>query len=250
MLWKKEFKAHRWKYIVAFVILIILAITLVWQFPFIKNLLEQGGLEGMPGWMIEGVEAQRDFSFFLASNWFDKNLLQISVILSILLGMSVVAQEVEDNTLEFLLSRPFSRRQIFISKTLSQLVFIIIVIFIPTLMLGMSGIIFGYEVHFLRLIIGIVPVMATLFIVYNLALLFSLYLDDQIRSGLAVLLLIAVIWGLSFIDSLSFLNIFAYGEVTSYYVQGNFPFLNLMLLLIIGGVVYSLSYYRFLRRDF
>ncbi|MFW5787850.1 MAG: ABC transporter permease subunit [Bacillota bacterium] len=246
----KELKADRWKYIITAVILLFLAITIVWQYPFVKNMLKQGTMEGMPDWLASQAEAQTEFPYYLSANWFDKNLIQITVILSILLGMSVFAKEIEDHTIEFLLARPLSRQKLFLMKTTIQLVIIFGYVFISSAVMGLTGYFLGYEINFIRLIIGSLPVLIKCYIIYSLTLYFSLMLDDQIKSGLLTFVLIIAMIGLSFMDIPVKLNIFSYARATNYYVFGDFPLGESLILLGIAGVLYFLAYNKFLRRDF
>ena len=250
MLIEKELKAARWKFVIFFVLLVIMAVTIIIQYPFIKNLLEQGVLEGMPQWMVQGAAQQTDFNIYLSSNWFDKNLIQITVIFSILFGMSVIATEVEDNTIEFLLTRPFSRGRIFFEKTGIQLVAGLIIMISTTLILGITSLVQNYELDLLRLLFGVLPLFAKFFIIYSLALLISLFLDDQVKSGISAGFILLLFWGADLLWDISIFNIFSYAPVTPFYIHGIFPWTAIIKLFLIGIVFYGLSFYRFKTRDF
>jgi len=247
---KKELKSAKWKYVIFFALLIIMAITIIIQYPFVKNLLEQGILEGMPQWMVKGASQQTDFNVYLSSNWFDKNLLQLSVIFSILLGMSVIATEVEDHTIEFLLTRPFSRERIFFEKTGIQLATGLIIMILTTFVLGIISLFQGYEVDLIRLFIGIIPLFAKFFIIYSLALLVSLFFDDQVKAGISTGVILFLLWGVNFIWDLAFVNIFSYAPVTPFYLHGIFPWSAILKLYLLAFVLYSLSLYKFKNKDF
>lgn len=247
---KKELKAAKWKFVIFLALLIIMAVTIIIQYPFVKNLLEQGILEGMPQWMVEGASQQTDFNVYLSSNWFDKNLLQLSVIFAILLGMSVIASEVEDHTIEFLLTRPFSRERIYFEKTGIQLITGIIIMISTTIVLGMISLIQGYEVDLIRLLIGIIPLFGKFFIIYSLSLLVSLFLDDQVKAGISTAVILFLLWGINFIWDLSFLNIFSYAPVTPFYLHGVFPWSAILKLYITAVVLYGFSLYKFKEKDF
>ena len=109
MMIKKELRADGWKYILASIILFLVAVTLIWQFPLMQDIIRSGELEDLPTWIRGEIAEQEEFPVYLAANWFENNLIQLGGILAILLGMSAAAREVEDNTIEFILSRPFSR---------------------------------------------------------------------------------------------------------------------------------------------
>ncbi|MGM0410899.1 MAG: ABC transporter permease subunit [Bacillota bacterium] len=247
---KKEFKAAKWKFIIFFALLTIMAITIIIQYPFVKNLLEQGILDGMPKWIVEGAEQQINFNVYLSANWYDKNLIQISVIFAILLSMSVISSEVEDHTLEFLLTRPMSRYNLFFKKTLIQLLISLVIIITTTVILAISAMIENYDVNLLRLLVGIIPLFAKFFIIYSLALLISLYLDDQVKSGLLTAVMLFVFWGIGAFWELSFLNIFSYAPITPYYLNGIFPWGAVIKLFMLAIILYGLSLYRFKNRDF
>lgn len=250
MLIEKELKAARWKFIVFFALLIIMAITIIIQYPFIKNLLEQGVLEGMPQWMVQGAAQQTDFNVYLSANWFDKNLMQITVIFAILFGMSVISSEVEDHTIEFLLTRPFSRLRIFIEKTGIQLFMGLLIMIATTLILGVISLIQNYDINIIRLLFGILPLFVKFFIIYSLALLLSLFLDDQVKSGISTGVILLLFWGADLLWEISFLNIFSYAPVTPFYIHGIFPWAAIIKLFLLGLILYGLSFYRFKTRDF
>ena len=250
MLIEKEFKGAKWKFIIFFVLLTIMAITIIIQYPFVKNLLEQGVLEGMPQWIVEGAARQTDFNVYLSANWFDKNLIQISVIFAILLGMSVISSEVEDHTLEFLLTRPLSRERLFFEKTAIQLGIGLIIIFSTTIILGITALIRNYDVDLIRLTFGILPLFAKFFIIYSLSLLVSLFLDDQVKSGLVAGITLFLFWGIGVFWDISYLNIFSYAPVTPYYIHGVIPWDAIIKLYLLAITLYFLSLYRFKKRDF
>ena len=250
MIIEKEIKSNKWKYTIFFALLFILSITIIIQYPFIKNLLKQGILEGMPKWMVQGAAEQSDFNVYLSYNWFDKNLIQISVIFAILLGMSVISSEVEDHTLEFLLTRPLSRNNIFIQKTAIQLIISLLIIFTTTIILALISVIQNYDVNFIRLIIAIIPLYAKFLIIYGLSLLISLFLDDQVKSGLSTVLLLLIVWGISAIWNISALNLFSYAPISPYYINGMFPWVAVIKLYITAFLIYTLSLYKFRVKDF
>lgn len=246
----KELKGSKWKFIIFGGLLLVLSVTIVIQYPFVKNLLNQGILEGMPEWMVKGAVEQTNFSVFLAANWYDKNLIQIATIFAILLGMSVVSSEVEDHTIEFLLSRPISRSSLFLQKTIIQILVSLIIIITTTIILGITALIQNYEVNFGRLILGITPIFAKFLIFYSLALLISLFIDDQVKSGLLTGVLLIITWGIAAIWNISSMNIFAYTPVTPYYVHGVLPYIGIFKLFLVAFIFYGLAWYKFKLKDF
>lgn len=223
---------------------------IIWQFPYVKNLLDRGILEGMPGWITKGAEGQKRFPVYFAYNWFDKNLEQFLGILAILLAMGAIAREVEAHTLEFLLARPISRKRLLLEKVLTHLLAILLISVVTSIILGLTGIALDYPVDFTRLLISNFITFGKIFVVYSLTLLVSLFLDDQVKTGIFSFLIIILIVTTSFIDFLRFLNIFAYSAATPYYVQGLFPWKGFILTYLVGLVLLGLSFVKFEKRDF
>ncbi|WP_241078424.1 ABC transporter permease subunit [Natranaerofaba carboxydovora] len=57
-----------------------------------------------------------DHTTYIWSQWHGNNLVQIGAILSIILGMGVIAKETSKGTISFLVSKPVSRFEIFTTK--------------------------------------------------------------------------------------------------------------------------------------
>ena len=250
MLIKKELKSSRWKFIVFFGLLLIMAITIIIQYPFIKNFLEQGVMEGMPEWMVKGAAQQTNFNVYLSANWFDKNLIQISFIFALLFGMSVISSEVENHTIEFLLTRPYSRVRIFIEKTGIQLIGGLLIMGVTTYILGLTSLIQNYDVNLLRLMFGVLPLFVKFFIIYSLSLFLSLFLDDQVKAGISAALVLLFFWGADLLWDISIFNIFGYAPVTPFYTHGIFTWAAVIKLFVIGLILYGGALYRFKTRDF
>lgn len=62
--------------------------------------------------------------------------------------------------------------------------------------------------------------------------------------------MVVVLWGLSLLEPLSFLNLFSYGRVVQFYRGGSFPYLETVFLACVGLILYGLSFNRFRSRDF
>ncbi len=120
MIWKKAFRETGWKLLLLFVLLEIHLLIAIWIYPdfkknfeviaqfafakvpVVKDLLQMTGASGYPG-------------YILIQHFF-KALNVLGSVVAVLLGMSFIAKEVENRTIEIFLSRPISRAQVFLAQ--------------------------------------------------------------------------------------------------------------------------------------
>ena len=177
---KKEFRESAWKHALALVVLSALGVSLPFMFEWLGKLhMDIGGVLG------EAYRRQMsDFTLYMWANWYGKNLYQVLVIYAVVVGMAQVAGEVDRNTAGFLFSKPLGRSTIYRAKFTAGATGMLGVMTAATLLTFLAAQVAGHDLPALFLA-GLVVNAAGLLVIYSLALMFSVLLDDQLKAGAA-----------------------------------------------------------------
>ncbi len=237
-LFKKEVRESRWKIIIGLIIFLITAASIPLTFKYVKELM--GMIPELPG--------LGDFDRFLAnyniytwSQWNGKNLYQIGTILAIIIGMNLIAGEKVSKTLEFLLARPISRSSLYLTKFSAGLFSLTLVIFVSTVTLYIISVIMGYELLAGDLLVSTLISFIGFVFVFTLTFLLSTILDEPVKVGLlsAFILLLLAIPG--WFQKTNHLSVFRHMTAAEYFLEGNFPFLPLFIILLASAGMYFLG---------
>lgn len=112
VLLKKEMREKRWKFLIGLAIFLVSNITLPFLYDTIEKIINRNAMT--PG-MERFLGSLNTFDAYLWSQW-AKTMNQYGAILAILLGMGAVSPEVSSRTIEFLLTKPVRRSQVFAKK--------------------------------------------------------------------------------------------------------------------------------------
>ncbi|MFW6036046.1 MAG: ABC transporter permease subunit [Halothermotrichaceae bacterium] len=236
---KWEIRQNRRKIIIIFVLLILTAIFLAIYFPYYSSMVESGFIETQPERFQQEFRLQKNFSYFIASNWFDKNLFEFAGILAVLLAIGAVADDQENNLLGLYFTR-YSRWKYFISKVLSHLTVIFISGFIAHLFLIIFSEVSGYDIDFFRFNIGYLLSFIRFCFIYSTGLLISTISRNKFLTGAVTF---ALIIGILYLTP-DLLNIFSYMNISSYYCGASFPLSGLLLSSFITVLLFFLYYLR------
>ncbi len=238
---KKEIKENFLKFVMETIILCAISASLV---PIgYKILIEQESnipiLAQKYGALLMKL---KDFNFFIRSQWFGKNLLELAILFAVINGIGIIAGEYERKTSVFLFSKPVSRSRILTAKVVAAALYTVFPIIIATYFIlpFSSGI--SQKLNFAafnKLLLE--SIFASLFTL-GIAVLFSVIVKDRIKGGLVIIggIIAAVL--LSGIKALHFLDY-------TYLFTGNFSVA--VTISITGFAVFLfVSTYIFNRLDF
>ncbi len=234
-LFKKEVRESRWKIIIGLIIFIITAVSIPFTFKYVKELLpmipELPGLEGFDRYLA-------NYNIYTWSQWNGKNLYQVGTILAIIVGMNLIAGEKVSKTLEFLLARPISRSSLYFTKFSAGLLSLGLVIFGSTVFLYILSVIMGYELLAGDLFISTLITFIGFIFIFTLTFLISTVLDEPVKVGLlsAFVLLLLAIPG--WFQKTRQLSVFHHMSAAEYFLEGKFPFLPLLAVLLLSAGMY------------
>ena len=240
---RKELREARWKLLLGLAILTATAVFIPFSFNFLKDLLSalpQEQLKRYGGMM--AVNLFNDFNLYIWSQWNAKNLTQIGAIMTVLVGMNLIAGETSGQTAGFLLARPVSRRSVFLTKALAGMLIIVSMVWFATIAMVIAVYFTPYTIDAARLFLTTVLTTLGLLVLFSVTMLLSTIIDEPVKAGGVTVLFIILMVFSGWIRPLRFLNLFNHMYGARYFIGGTFPVISaavmvvLLILLLAAGV--------------
>ena len=251
ILLRKELREARWKLVLGTAILASIAVFIPLSFNFIKELIfsiPQEQLERYGGMM--PVNIFNDFTLYLWSQWNAKNLTQIGTILAVLVGMNLIAGETSGQTAGFLLARPVSRRNVFLTKALAGMLSIIFMVWLSTIIMVITVHFTAYTVDAGRLLTTTVLTTLGLLLLFCLTMLFSTLIDEPVKAGGATGFVVLLMVFFGWIEPLRWLNLFNYMHGARYFIGGIFPVVPAAIMCAAALVLLAAGLKLFEKKEF
>ena len=243
---KKEIKENLLKFIVELAILVLIAVSLVpYGFRMMKNLAPLLG--NLPhSWLYGGANAilpkLGNLNFYIVSQWFGKNLFEFAIFFGVINSIGAVAGETERKTAIFLFSRPISRTRILFVKYTVILSATLIPVLLSTYTLPFLARPISQKINMAVFNRFTVQALFATSAVISVSFLFSVLINDRVKSGLAaIVVLIATI----FIGKIPALK---WGSVLYLYIGKFLPAVSLSL--VYSAIFIFLSLVFLLRKEF
>ncbi len=188
------------------------------------------------------IEKLKDWSFYVYSQWFGKNLGQLVPIIGIIFSFPLFSREIENGTIQFLVSRK-GRWHVFSRKIAVSISLLLLTIGILCILPLIYSWIAGLELDTSPLGALAVHALVGSILWYSVALFFSAAFSDQVKPLISSLALLALTTTLGLLKPLSFLNTYSYIMSTSWNATTSTSYVILSLILI------ALSWFVFKERD-
>ena len=244
----KELREGWWKFALGTGFLILTAALIPLMYNWIIDFLSGAGTEEMSSF-IPDTTFLDDQLLYLWSQWNGKNLYQFGSLLAIILGMSPVASEVKGDTIGFLLARPLSRATILVVKALAGIMLLVISVFLSTLVLiAISRVVFA-GVEIIPLLVATLNTLLGLLVIYSLALLFSVLLDEQIMAGLLTVLVLIIAYLPGWLNP-ALPSLVTFIDGSDYILDGSFSYYRLLSMGFLFIALHALGLYFFKNKDY
>jgi len=216
MFWK-EWYDMRLRFFIILIVFIFMLIMTIAMRPYTSTIMDEISEQfgNLPDFLKKLVGDPKMLSqlknddFYLLSQWFGKNLGQFLPIIALVIAFPIFARETEKKTIYFFLSRK-KRENVFWSKYITGLSFTKILLGTLTILGPVGMKLAGYNVHFSKPLMILVHEIIAMLFLYSLYIMFSIIFDDQVKPILVGLVTIFIMPVFSFVESLSFLNIYPY----------------------------------------
>ena len=255
-MFKKELLAIRTKMLWGLIIVCILAVGIPLLYPMATSttIIPTDDLNTTPAGfdaeLIKAMERMRqDYSFYLWSQWAGKNLPQAGVIMAIILGMGIVANEYKRKTALFLLARPISRTRILGNKFAAGIISLAAIIFVSTVTMLFTAWMAGNNFHWGTQIAFAIPAFFGSVLVFTITAFFSSFAPSAITAaagGLAVS--ICSVLSSYFLKS-NVLNILFLMAGVRFFEKGIFPIAFVITSTLLAAMFFFLTLLRFSRRE-
>jgi len=246
-LYAKELRALRWIWIVGALVVTVIGAVLGPAYDFLFRLLADVPI---PEAFLGLIEQQLgDFDLYLWANWYGKNLLQAVVVLALLVGAGAIAGEAGRSTLEFLLARPVSRRQVVWAKAAAGITVLWSLTLPATLAAGLGGVAAGHALDWGRFLLGLPGTLAAGAVIYAVALVFSVLTTDLLRAGVVGGLALAPLMVAGWFGKTAWVSPFHYMRGSRVFAEQALPYPALAGLLLAAAILIWLAARLFESRD-
>jgi ABC-2 type transport system permease protein len=216
------------------------------QFP--KELWEVFGVQN-------GVVSMSTLEKYLSVEMFSLLWPILAIVMFVNFGIGAVAAEVENGTIELLLSLPISRIKILLGKILGSLVLLISFCFLSTISTLLCAKIFNIEAD-IEIHLNLLAVLIA-FVVsgFSITLLFSVIFDkakaSMLASGVFVAMYLMKIVATLNIDleKIKYASLFYYADFSQILATGKFEWKYLFAFLFVSTITLLFSIFYFDRRD-
>ncbi len=233
---KKELKEARLVFVVALIFLVFTAILIQVSYPIMKEISKQPIPKSplLPGDLSQQLNLLTDYKYYVWSQWFPKNLLQALLIVALIFGASALAGEKSRKTWEFLLSKPFSRREVFLYNAKVRLLVLLILTLISSLIYYLVLGFFKTTTFSLwpGFLLGSLAVYALMAMVFSLGLLFSAFSSRPLYAGgfsFFVVLVFSILSSLLAKKLPAYLNLLPNLTAYEIFSSFNFPVISFLL---------------------
>lgn len=231
----KEFKDRRYYFIIGLIFAALSAFYTIYSYKAIFPQL---------------LQTRQDFRFnyYLWNAWFGQGLWQLAMTFAVIMGATFISQEKKYNSMGFLLTRNITRRQLIISKLMSNLLIIIMVIVTSIIVLLYSPYQLGISYTFEMIFIGgsIFALLVAIF-TFILTALFCIFFYDGIKALGAGMLWI---FGNGFLYSKDAPSIINYMVDKNMYMDKGFPYIAAAVLLLATALLIFILIRIFKKKDF
>ena len=245
----KEFRDIKWKLFIAFLVLVAFIVVMIILHERLLELLPTDMPE-IPFVSADMLDNLKDFTTAMWSNLNDKNLPQIGSILAIVLGIGLLAPEIESGTITLLLTNGVSRKRVFwIKSIVAVAALILLLVVVGMLVVPLSGV-FGYSLRHFRIIPATLVAALGVAFVFSVSLLISLILKDRIWSGIVSAVVFALWSVLGFWESTRVLSPFYHMRASDYFFgESGFPWLTLLGFTVATVATLVLASERFMQEE-
>ncbi len=245
MLWQKSWVETRWRFLIGFGILLVLACSIVVQYPAVRRLMPLAASVGAAaadsrlGRVIQdAIEVQRDYRGFVWYQWVSQTFAHTWVLFAALLGSGgLIARSSGAGTM-FTLALPVRRRDLFEIRALTGLAELFALALVPPLLVVLLSPSIGEHYSLVDAAVHAVCLFLGGAVFYCLALLLSTLFSDLWRPALITCAIAVLMGGGEAIAAGgSRFGIFGAMTAESYFRSGALPWPGLLVSLAASAAI-------------
>ncbi len=218
MIAKKTWREIRWMALVYMFLLETLLIPAVMLWPNLRGAF--GGIAPIQSFrdMLRDISRDSDmaFSAYMGVQMFFKGANIVGISCAVLLGTGLIARERENQTLEFLLSRPITRSRILFGKFSVCAVAVIVPIFLTSWTAVPLATLVEEKLSFTQVTLGAIHSSAFVLLFLSITCMCSVWFRTQVHAAFAVGGLITAQIAVYFIQDIRVGSLFMLSDYTVY----------------------------------
>ena len=242
----------RWRFVIGLILLSLGACGGVLTYPSIAELLPQISAfdaETFIGREInESLQLTRTFEGFVWSSGIRQNMTQMLTLFAALLGTSAQLLPGANRSLLFILSLPVTRSQLFITRTVTGLLELLLLSLIPAFLIALMAPAIGEHYALLDSLVHGISLFIVATVFFSLAAMLSTVFDDPWRP---LLISVGVAMGLALLSLLTGLpSLFAVMANQAWFESHSLPWGGFLLSLLLSALMLYTGVTQLQRRDF
>jgi len=251
MLAYKTWLDTRWRFLIGFGLLTIIAFGTVFNYPTVQRLIpaaEKLDTTGPLSQMIkDAVELQRTFRGFVWSQWVSQNFSQLWTLFAILLGSGGLLSQASGGPAQFMLSLPVSRNQVLWSRVMMSLGELLAMALLPFLLIPLCAPAVGQSYSVADSLIHGACMFTAGTVFFSLAIFLSTLFADIWRP-LLITCTVAVLLGVA--ERVVGVGLFEVMRAESYFRGSAVPWAGLLTSGTISAALLYGASMNFARQDF
>jgi len=254
MLWYKSWLETRWRFLIGFAVLAIMACGTIYDYLAVQKLLplapaiEPTGELGRR--LKEAVEIEREFRGFVWLQWFRQNLTQTGTLFAVLLGSGGLLSRSSGGAL-FTLSLPVTRRDLLTTRAAVGLTEFFALALVPSLLIPLLAPSIGQTYSIVDALNHALCIFLGGSVFFSLAFLLSTAFDDLWRPlvvACGIGLVLAVVETAA--GSAGRVGLFHVMSGESYFRSGAIPWIGMLVATALSAGMLYASTVNIARRDF
>lgn len=195
------------------------------------------------------VEKLSEWSFYIYTQWFGKNLGQFVPIFAMIMGFPIFAREIENGTIEFLLARS-SRKKVFASKVLTVNLVVSFQMITFVILPALYSLFASKNLDYTYLPAYLIHTLVGALFWLAVTVLFSVMFDDQVKPILSVIGVLASTTVIGVFKPLRFMSTYPYILGSKIVSSGRMDVPYTLVLICLSITLTLLSYTIFLKKEF
>ena len=243
MLWYKSWLDTRWRFLIGFGVLLVMACGTVFDYLAVQKLMPMArsidASSELGRRVKEAVELQREFRGFVWLQWFRQNLTQAGTLLAVLLGSGGLLSRTSGAL--FTLSLPVTRRELLTTRAATGLAELLALALVPSLLIPLLAPTIGQSYGVVDALVHGLCLFVVAAVFFSLAFLLSTAFDDLWRP-LLIACAVAVVVGVVELAAgdLAWFGPFHVMSAESYFRSGSIPWTGLIATtMVTAGMLYA-----------
>ena len=244
MLWYKSWLDTRWRFLIGFGVLLVMACGTVFDYLAVQKLMPMArsidASSELGRRVKDAVEIQREFRGFVWLQWFRQNLTQAGTLLAVLLGSGGLLSRASGGAL-FTLSLPVTRRELLTARAATGLAELLALALVPSLLIPLLAPTIGQSYSVLDALVHGFCLFVVAAVFFSLAFLLSTAFDDLWRP-LLIACAVAVVLGVIELAAgdRAWFGPFHVMSAESYFRSGSIPWMGLIATTTVtAGMLYT-----------